>query len=81
MSSSKDPKITAVLYEKEPGKIGMSLRSNNRKQPTDVSILAARFGGGGHKAAAGGKFAGTLEEAEIELLSVVQKLYPGLGQP
>lgn len=52
-------KIAAAIYEKKPpiaivwsersGKIVVSLRSNGK---VDVSKLAAKFGGGGHKAAA-----------------------------
>ncbi|MFA6263999.1 MAG: DHH family phosphoesterase [Candidatus Babeliales bacterium] len=41
--------VTAIFYETETGEIKVSLRS----KITDVNALAQRFGGGGHKYAAG----------------------------
>jgi phosphoesterase RecJ-like protein len=41
--------VTAIFYETETGEIKVSLRS----KVTDVNALAQRFGGGGHKYAAG----------------------------
>jgi len=41
-----------VCYtQTEPGQYKFSLRSNNNK--VDVSMIAAQFGGGGHRNAAG----------------------------
>jgi oligoribonuclease NrnB/cAMP/cGMP phosphodiesterase (DHH superfamily) len=41
---------TAIVWRVKNGKITVSLRSNGK---VDVSKIAAKFGGGGHKAAAG----------------------------
>lgn len=57
-------KVACVLKEYEPGLIRGSFRS---KDGTDVAQLAARFGGGGHKAAAGFTMKCTLDEALEQL--------------
>jgi len=51
---TKKPPI-AIVWQWSGGKIEVSLRSNGR---VDVSEIAKKFGGGGHKAAAGFKFDG-----------------------
>ena len=43
----------AVSYYHTPDGIHYSLRSDNTKQDVDVSEVAKRFGGGGHRSAAG----------------------------
>ncbi len=45
-----DVELVALLRENAPGEIRVSLRSRNHY---DVSVLAERFGGGGHMRAAG----------------------------
>lgn len=57
--------IMAVEYEKE--KFTVSFRSKK----TDVSIIAKKFGGGGHKNASGATFFGTKEEFIQKLFSSV----------
>ncbi|MFA6171428.1 MAG: bifunctional oligoribonuclease/PAP phosphatase NrnA [Patescibacteria group bacterium] len=54
--------VSAILFlrEAEPGKIRGSLRTSGNR--VDVSKLAAIFGGGGHRAAAGFTFFGRLEK-------------------
>lgn len=62
----------ALLVELEDGRIRCSLRSTGG---IDVSEIAAKFGGGGHKKAAGTFLPGPLEEAkEIILKEVNEKI-------
>ncbi|MBW7991619.1 MAG: bifunctional oligoribonuclease/PAP phosphatase NrnA [Planctomycetes bacterium] len=61
----------ALLVELKDGRIRCSLRSTGG---IDVSEIAAKFGGGGHKKAAGTFLPGPLEEAkEIILKEVTEK--------
>jgi bifunctional oligoribonuclease and PAP phosphatase NrnA len=63
--------VEAVAFFKEmqPGHFRVSLRS---KGTVDVSKVAERFGGGGHKCASGCAFVGKLEAAEDRILSSLQ---------
>jgi phosphoesterase RecJ-like protein len=61
--------VAAFLSEREPGDLKASLRSHE----ADVSEIAARFGGGGHRLAAGCNFKGTLAEAAAALLPLLDK--------
>lgn len=59
------PKVdVALLLKEESGVIKGSLRANNNND-IDVSKLAALFGGGGHKRAAGFSAVGSLKETEF----------------
>jgi phosphoesterase RecJ-like protein len=60
LNSIKDTKVVAVLYEETPGKVKVSLRSNDKN--ADVSKVAALFGGGGHVKASAFTVDGTIEE-------------------
>lgn len=60
----------ALLREIRPGEIRCSLRGRGR---LDVSAVAARFGGGGHKNAAGCTLKGTLEGARRRLVSALRR--------
>ena len=83
MSSIEDKYIVAVIHEKEPGRIGFSLRSNHPKNFRDVSVIAKQLGGGGHARAAGAKLEGivTIDAAEKLLMQAIHQIYPDLGQP
>lgn len=61
----------AFLYELEPGKYKLSLRS---KKEVDVNKVAAVFGGGGHTKAAGATLLGTLDECIGALLREIEKV-------
>jgi phosphoesterase RecJ-like protein len=39
----------------------------------DVAAIAAQFGGGGHKNAAGATIAGTIEELQPKIIAAFQK--------
>lgn len=61
-------RVALILRENEQGEIRGSLRA---KDDTDVAQVARHFGGGGHKAAAGFTFKGSMDQALIEVPSVV----------
>jgi phosphoesterase RecJ-like protein len=60
--------VAAILVEQSSGKFKISLRSRGT---LDCSAVAATFGGGGHKAAAGAMLDGPLADARQRLLNVV----------
>lgn len=59
--------VGVMLYEAEEG-VRVSLRSKGR---VDVAAVAERFGGGGHRAAAGCFIPGSLAEARAQLLQAL----------
>lgn len=62
--------VAAAFFEELPeGKIRVSLRSKSAR--VDVSKVCARFGGGGHKLAAGARIAGSLREIEEKVLQAI----------
>ena len=56
--------VTALLVEEDDGRIRLSLRSKNN---VDVSVIATRFGGGGHQKAAGARVAKPLDAFKQEV--------------
>lgn len=59
--------VVAVFFEELPdGKVRVSMRS--KSEAADVSAICIRFGGGGHKLAAGARLRGTLPEVEERIL-------------
>lgn len=66
----READVAAVLKEQREGGFKVSLRSRG---DTDVAAVAERFGGGGHRLAAGYSFEGTVEEA---VRGLVQALAP-----
>ena len=65
--------LVAILFEEmaEPGKIRISLRSKHPK--IDVNSIARRFGGGGHREAAGARISGEPHEIERNVLAAVSE--------
>ena len=61
--------VAVLFVELEPELTKVSLRSCT---DFNVQAIAAQFGGGGHKAASGVTFKGTLEEAQVAVLGAVQ---------
>lgn len=61
----------AVLFEElpEPNKFRISLRSKHPK--VDVNSIARRFGGGGHREAAGARITGETHEVEQKVLAAI----------
>jgi phosphoesterase RecJ-like protein len=66
--------VEAVVYFKqwEPGVVRMSLRSRGA---VDVSAIAAAFGGGGHKNAAGCTVKGDLADVEEKVAAAVAEAF------
>ncbi len=62
--------LAGFYSEMEPGRFKVSLRSRNE---IDVCEIATRFGGGGHRKAAGFRFRGTAEDLKMRLLSELQR--------
>ena len=62
--------VAVLFVELEPELTKVSLRSRTN---FNVQAIAAQFGGGGHKAASGVTFKGTLEEAQVAVLGAVQE--------
>ncbi|MPM73706.1 Bifunctional oligoribonuclease and PAP phosphatase NrnA [bioreactor metagenome] len=68
--------IAAFLRESEGGLIRVSLRG---KSSADVSRIATRFGGGGHKLAAGCTLEASVESAFGQILDAAKELLVGSG--
>lgn len=63
LNALPNTKYAMLLTEFEPGQVKGSLRSEPHKQ-TDVSLLAKKLGGGGHKLAAGFEVKGHLAQQD-----------------
>jgi phosphoesterase RecJ-like protein len=71
LSSIEDVDVVIVFNEQPGDRVKVSWRS----QPGfDVSEIALRFGGGGHKAAAGAEIEGILSEVQAEVLASTRQL-------
>lgn len=68
----RDIKVYALLRQWHDGKIKVSFRSRSHFAVNDV---AAKFGGGGHRQAAGCHFSGSLEDAEAKVVAELRALF------
>jgi len=66
----KGTELAVILIEQPDGKIKTSFRSRCH---VDCNILAAKFGGGGHKAAAGAILPGPFDAAREQVLAAVDE--------
>lgn len=71
LRSLRDVRVACVLREQEDGVRG-SLRAKDNV--IDVAALARHIGGGGHKAAAGFTYEGTLDQARVQLPVLLDEL-------
>jgi phosphoesterase RecJ-like protein len=62
--------VAVILIEQSTKKFKVSFRSRN--PAVDCNALAQRFGGGGHRAAAGATVDGPLEQAQQRVLDAVR---------
>ncbi len=70
LSAIKGAKVAVILTEQEAGYVKISWRlCGSTDTDFDVSEIAQRFGGGGHKAAAGADVKGDLSEVLIKVLT------------
>lgn len=66
-----EPVVVACVFEElEPGLTRISLRSKSAR--VNVSDIAARFGGGGHPAAAGARIAGKALSVQRRVLAAIK---------
>jgi phosphoesterase RecJ-like protein len=70
-------KVSALFIELKDGRIRCSLRSRGA---VDVSQIAARFGGGGHKMAAGTYLSGPLNNAKQLIFEQVRQQLSGISK-
>ncbi len=70
LSSIDDSLVTILFVEQPGGKVKISWRA---RPGVDVAELAGKFGGGGHKPAAGASLSGTLDEIEKMIVSETTK--------
>jgi len=68
----KGTELAAILIEQPDGRIKTSFRSRG---PVDCNLLAARFGGGGHKAAAGAILPGPFADAKAQVDAAVDEAW------
>ena len=65
-------KAALVFMEQPAGGVKVSFRS---RDPMNVAEIAAKFGGGGHRLAAGAILAGSLEEVKTRVLAAIEAAY------
>jgi phosphoesterase RecJ-like protein len=70
--------VALFFLELGPQETKVSLRS---RSTFDVNHVAARFGGGGHKAASGVRYSGPLSEAEPAVLAAVSEAMQKTSKP
>ncbi|MHC5113464.1 MAG: DHHA1 domain-containing protein [Planctomycetota bacterium] len=69
-------RVAILLAEVEPGRTKMSFRAkpwDSDDDLTRINELAARFGGGGHAFAAGGRFDGDVAAARDALRAELER--------
>ncbi len=75
---SLDTAVISVCFkENVPGQVRLSLRS---KGTVDVAALAARWGGGGHRNAAGATINGPFETVERDVIAAAER-HLGVARP
>ncbi|MDR2101283.1 MAG: bifunctional oligoribonuclease/PAP phosphatase NrnA [Treponema sp.] len=62
----------AIIRQETPEKCTLGFRSRDK---IDVARIALRFGGGGHKNAAGANIAGTIEELQPRVLAAFEEVF------
>ncbi len=72
VSSIEEAEVVVLFVEQECNKVKISWRSLD--PAIDVSQIASRFQGGGHKAASGAEIDGGLAEVQQKVLSATQKI-------
>jgi len=66
--------IALIFIEQPKDRVKVSWRA---RPGFDISEIASRFGGGGHKPAAGATIEGNLKDVQIEVLNATKKLLNG----
>jgi phosphoesterase RecJ-like protein len=76
--SLEGTRVGVLIQEVGPDEIRASLRSDGS---VDVNVVAGRFGGGGHRNAAGLRVRGPLEQVRRELLEAIEQAMNGGPAP
>lgn len=69
----EEAEVVILMKETENGEVRVSMRS---RPAVDVSLIAASFGGGGHRQAAGCTLPGPLDSAQAALFAAYDTHYP-----
>ena len=72
LAAVEESPIALVFVEQSGGGVKVSWRARGKKW--DVAKVAAKFGGGGHRAAAGATIEGSLSEIKPKVLSETRKI-------
>ena len=72
LAAIEESPIALVFVEQSGGGVKVSWRARGKKW--DVAKVAAKFGGGGHRAAAGATLEGSLSEIKPKVLSETRKI-------
>jgi phosphoesterase RecJ-like protein len=72
LQSVEGVEAICIIRQERPEDCTVGLRSRDR---VDVSVIAAEFGGGGHKNASGFKYSGKIEELRPKLLEAFKKVF------
>ena len=72
LAAVEESPIALVFVEQSGGGVKVSWRARGKKW--DVAKVAAKFGGGGHRAAAGATLEGSLSEIKPKVLSETRKI-------
>ena len=71
MSEIDDTEVAVIFIEQESGSVKVSWRTRSK---IDVSRIAAKFGGGGHVAAAGAMIRGELQEVQEKVIQMTKSM-------
>ncbi|MDR3247607.1 MAG: bifunctional oligoribonuclease/PAP phosphatase NrnA [Treponema sp.] len=71
--ASAQVEAIVVVRQETPERCTVGLRSRNQ---VDVAVIAADFGGGGHKNASGFAFPGLIAELKPQILARFEKIFP-----
>ncbi len=76
LSTIEDVDVAIIFVEQSSKRVKISWRLTGQAQAgLDVSQIALRFGGGGHKAAAGAEVEGSLSEVQDHVLEATRALF------
>jgi bifunctional oligoribonuclease and PAP phosphatase NrnA len=72
LSYLNEAEVAIVFIEQPDNVVKVSWRAQNGK---DVSQVALRFGGGGHRAAAGAEVTGLLPDVQLQVLNATREIF------
>jgi phosphoesterase RecJ-like protein len=72
LSFLNEAEVAIIFVEQPDNVVKVSWRAQNGK---DVSLVALRFGGGGHRAAAGAEVTGLLPDVQLQVLNATREIF------